>query len=239
MLIPKGALVRPNNPSLGIPLSTVWRVSATTGGLKLCPYNAEAREVPHLVAGLLFKPEDFNRQTLNAAGEWVDELPLPDEALTERMPSSSLSIKGLPTTLFANSDAVTAAKIAAEVAAEQVSLASAHCARLLKDARKLEAERRQALRKAQAAKAKADKEAAAKAKVGEAKRQLAARLHADRCLGEATLELIAEVARQNNGGEERRASTSIATHCDQLQPLARSYGYRIVKPSMVALVIKI
>ena len=110
---------------------------------------------------------------------------------------------------------------------------------LLQNARDLESARRKALREAKAAKAKADKEAAARAKVEEARKALSARLHADRCLGEATLELIAEVSRLHNGGPEAAAHASIANHADQLQPLARSYGYRIVKPSMVALVVKL
>ena len=92
---------------------------------------------------------------------------------------------------------------------------------------------------AKVAKAKADKEAAAKAKAEEAKRQLSARLHADRCLGEATLALIGEVARLNNGCAEQVAPASIAAHVDQLQPLAKSYGYRIAKPSMLAQVVKL
>lgn len=92
---------------------------------------------------------------------------------------------------------------------------------------------------AQAAKAKADKEAAARAKVEEARKALAAKLYADRCLAEAGLELIAEVSRLNNGGSEQVADASIAQHIDQLQPLAKSYGYRIVKPSMLAQVVKL
>ena len=100
-------------------------------------------------------------------------------------------------------------------------------------------ERKAELQAAERAKAKADKEAAAKAKAEEAKRQLAARLHADRCLGEATLELIAEVSRLNNGGSEHVAHSSIADHVDQLQALAKSYGYRIAKPSMLAQVVKL
>lgn len=87
--------------------------------------------------------------------------------------------------------------------------------------------------------AKADKEAAAKAKVEEAKRQLSARLDADCCLGEATLALIAEVSRLHNGGPEHVAHSSIANHVDQLQPLAKSYGYRIAKPSLLVQVVKI
>ena len=72
----------------------------------------------------------------------------------------------------------------------------------------------------------------------EAKRQLAARLHADRCLGEAELALIAEVSRLNNGGAEQIAAASIAAHVDQLQALAKSYGYRIAKPGVLAIVVK-
>ena len=237
MLISKGDLVRPNNLSLGLPLLSVWRVTGTIGGLKLYPYNTRARDVQNRVAGLRYKSEDFIRQTLNPVGEWVDDLPLPadDDVMTECMSSSSPSLPPPPATLFANSDAVATAT----VAAEQASRDSAHCARLLEAARKLEAERRKELRKAQAAKAKADKEAAARAKVEEARKALSARLHADRCLAEATLALVGEVSRLHNGGCERPAESSIAAHCDQLQPLARSYGYRIVKPSMVALVVKL
>ena len=239
MLISKGDLVRPSKINLGLPLFSVWRVTGTVGGLKLYPYNAEAHDVHRLVTGLRYKSSDFIRQTLNATGEWVDELPLPDaddgDVMPERMSSSSPSLPPLPTTLFANSDAVTTATIAAE----QASLASAHCASLLEAARKLEAERRQELREAKAAKAKADKEAAARAKVEEARKALSARLHADRFLALATLTLIGEVAWLNSGGAERPAPEGIANHADQLQPLARSYGYRIVKPSMVALVVKL
>lgn len=201
MLISKGDLVRPNNIDLGLPRFSVWRVIGTAGGLRLHPHNDRALDVSDRVAGLRYKPEDFIRQTLNAVGEWVDELPMP--------------------------------------AAEQASWDSAHLARLLKDARKQEAERRQELRKAQAAKAKADKEAAAAAKVEEARKALSARLHADRSLALATLALIGEVTCLNNGCAERPAPEGIANHADQLQPLARSYGYRIVKPSMVALVVKL
>lgn len=124
-------------------------------------------------------------------------------------------------------------------AAEQAASATAAIGSLLEDARKLEAERQEELRIAKAAKAKADKEAAARAKMEEARKALAAKLHADRCLAEATLELIAEVSRLNNGGSEQVADASIAQHIDQLQPLAKSYGYRIAKPSMLAQVVKL
>ncbi len=236
MLIGKGDLVRPNKIGLGLPLSSVWRVTCTIGGLELVPHNDRARDVQHRVAWLRYKPEDFE------VSERVDECSVPNEVLTERMSSSSTSLPPLPPTLFVNSGAVTTAAdavITASVDAWQASLDSAHCARLLEAARKREAKRQQELREAKAAKAKADKEAAARAKVEEARKALSARLQADRCLALATLALIDEVAWLNSGGAERPAAKGIANHADQLQPLARSYGYRIVKPSMVALVVKL
>lgn len=143
----------------------------------------------------------------------------------------------LPKPVFtkARPDAVATATIAAEQAAN----ATAAIDSLLEAARKLEAERQEELRAAKAAKAKADKEAAARAKAEEARKALSSKLYADRCLAEATLELIAEVARMNNGGPEQLAHHSIAAHAEQLQPLAKSYGYRIAKPSMLAHVIKL
>ena len=141
--------------------------------------------------------------------------------------------------MFGGADAATTAKIAAEAQLAIATNAATSFQGLLQSARKLEAERRQEVRKANAAKAKADKEAAAKAQVVEAKRQLAARLHADRCLADATLELIGEVSRLNSGGPEKEAPPGVAMHAAQLQPLAKSYGYRIVKPSIAAIVVKL
>lgn len=237
MTIKQDDFVRASNAMPGLSKAQVWRVLSTKGGLKLYPHNDKARDAYYCVAGLRFKPDNFTRQTLNAAGEWVDELPVQaaDEVMTERVSSSSPSIKGLPKATFANSAAVTTAT----AAAEQASWASDHCASMLEAARKLVASRQQELREAKAAKAKADKEAAARAKVEEARKALSARLHADHFLALATLALIHEVTWLNNGGKERPASEGIAKHADQLQPLARSYGYRIVKPSKVALVVKL
>lgn len=47
------------------------------------------------------------------------------------------------------------------------------------------------------------------------------------------------IQRGDNGGSEQVADASIAQHIDQLQPLAKSYGYRIAKPSMLAQVVKL
>jgi hypothetical protein len=214
-------------------------VICTAGALKLVAENDEARRYDYKATGRRFHNSNFDKVVL-CRGQWVDAreaacLRAPDsffdaDVVTGRMKGSCASPQTMP-----KPDAVAVAARAAE----QASNAAAEFDRLLEAARKLEAERKAELRAARAAKAKADKEAAARAQVEEARKELAAKLHADRCLGEATLALIAEVSRLNNGGAELTADASIAAHCDQLQPLARSYGYRIAKPSMIALVVKL
>ena len=254
MLISKGDLVRPSKINLGLPLFSVWRVISTVGGLRLYPHNAQAHDAHHLVTGLLYKSSDFKRQTLNAVGEWVDECSVTaaDEVKSEDLSSSSPS----PKITSANSGAVTAANQAndpdeprreakAVAKAREAVKQAADCAARLGDelakARAAESQRKAELRAAQleAQRKEELRRAAAQARADAQRRDLHARLDADHCLALATLELIAEVSRLNNGGYEAHAHASIANHADQLQPLARSYGYRIVKPSMAALVVKL
>lgn len=237
MSIIRGDFVRPNNPGVGLPLGSVWRVVCTAGAIKLEPENSAAHSARHVARGRRYPEHNFDKVVL-CRGQWVDAR---DEVFLRApasfhdvLPDEDSDAQLALMTPF-RADAVTTAT----VAAEQASNAAAAIACQLEAARKLEAERKAELRAAKAAKAQADKEAAARAKVEEARKALSAKLYADRCLGEATLALIAEVSWLNNGGAERPADSSIAAHCDQLQALARSYGYRIVKPSMVALVVKL
>ena len=234
MSIIRGDFVRPNNPGVGLPRGSVWRVICTAGALTLDAENDEARRYRLRGAGRRFHSSDFDK-VIMYRGQWVDAREFYDDEVTGLTEGSCASPQNMPKP----DDMVPKPEAVAARAAEQASRATAEVERLLESARKREAESKAELRAARAAKAKADKEAAARAKVEEARKELAAKLHADRCLGEATLELIAEVSRLNNGGEERTADPSIAAHCDQLQPLARSYGYRIAKPSMIALVVKL
>ena len=248
MTIQRGDYVRPNNPSLGLPKGSVWRVACSAGALKLEPENDIARSVSRVVFGCRFPARDFERVVL-CRGQWeaVNEVDLlrdtadsfwafDDMGVSGRISSYgsrySPNFQNLPKTQ-------TSAVAKAEANLANAADATAALAGLLEANRKLEAVHAFELQAAKAAKTKADKEAAAKAKAEEAKRQLSARLHADRCLGEATLALIAEVSRLNNGGSEEVAHSSIANHVDQLQPLAKSYGYRIAKPSLLAQVVKI
>lgn len=90
--------------------------------------------------------------------------------------------------------------------------------------------------KENARKAREEARAAAKA---EAKREaIASRLHKDRDLAAATSALLAELSRLHNGGAEQDAAAIIAMHAEQLQPLAKSYGYKIAKPGVIAIVVK-
>ena len=243
MPIQRGDYVRPNTTSLGLPKGSVWRVSCSAGlvgTIKLEPENENARCVNRRATdGCRFPPQYFDKVVL-CRGQWLAV----DEAVSLSEPfdpflafamspfERSQNFQNLPKT---QTNAVATAKANLTNAAN----AAAAIEGLLEDARKMEAECEGELQAAKVAKAKADKEAAAKAKAEEAKRQLSARLFADRCLGEATLELIAEVSRLNNGGSEQVAHSSIAAHVDQLQPLAKSYGYRIAKPSLLAQVVKL
>ena len=230
MTIQRGDYVSPNTPSNGLPRASVWRVVCSAGALKLEPENEAAQRVNRRATdGCRFPPHYFDKVVL-CGGQWVavNEVDL----LRDTADSSLAFDMGVPKTQ-------TNAVANAEDDLANAASATAAIEGLLEAARKLEAERKAELQAAKVAKAKADKEAAAKAKAEEGKRQLSARLHADRCLAEATLELIAEVSRLNNGGSEKVADASIAQHIDQLQPLAKSYGYRIVKPSMLAQVVKL
>ena len=234
MLISKGDLVRPNKINLALPLWSLWRVIDTIGGLKLYPYSSDAAAVKHLVAGLRFKPEDFTRQTRNAVGEWVD-------AEREGVPAAAASNVANQADEPDEPSHETKAVAKAREAAEQAAVNADRLGGWLAKARAVENQRKAELRAArlEAQHKKELRKAEAEARAYEKSHALRVRLHADRLLALATLDLIGEVAWLNNGGAERPAPEGIAAHCDQLQPLARSYGYRIVKPSMVALVVKL
>lgn len=240
MPIQRDDFVRPKTSDYrrSLPPGSVWRVVCSAGALKLEPVNDAARCVERSAFdGFRFPAQDFDK-VVQCRGQWVsvrDEESFlgPTWFFGDAVPTAIPAPK--PAQRLTHADDVGRAA----AAAEQAASATAAIGSLLEDARKLEAERQEELRIAKAAKAKADKEAAARAKVEEARKALAAKLYADRCLAEATLELIAEVSRLNNGGSEQVADASIAQHIDQLQPLAKSYGYRIAKPSMLAQVVKL
>jgi hypothetical protein len=108
----------------------------------------------------------------------------------------------------------------------------------------LDAAKRNARKAREEAKARAKADAKRKAAVEAAKKAweehqaIEHRLHKDRGLAVATVALIAELSRLHNGGAEQPAASSIAAHAEQLQPLAKSYGYKIAKPGVIAIVVR-
>ena len=242
MIIKRCDFVRAINPKLGLPPGSVWSVRCAADGLKLNPFNESAKRADPLSwRGVRFSPDNFEKVTKirDVWQAWPVEtnwMAANDEAVRNFLEKSTImqELSDQPI----NRAPVTAVDIANSQLASAANAVKDY-QHLLQNARELESASRQALRLAKAAQAKDDKEAAAKAKVVEAQRQLAARLHDDRCLADATLELIGEVSRLNNGGAEKAAPPGVAMHAAQLQPLAKSYGYRIVKPSLIAIVVKL
>lgn len=249
-----GDYVRPNSPSLGLPRNSIWlvRPSPSFAAIRIEPVAGTSSEAISSAAwrGRNFSESSFDK-VVRVRGSWVDvkdadalmsdPAPFfnPDALLRDILEAP---LRASMTTAVANgagtlscTQAVDPVQAALSIADNAVVSAEQKLADAKEQARK---QRALAVEKARA-KAKSDKEAAVKAEAEEAKRQLAARLHADRCLAEATLALIAEVSRLNNGGSEQIASHSVAVHADQLQALAKSYGYRIAKPSMLAQVVKL
>lgn len=233
MLIAIEGIVRPNNTKVGLPTQSLWRVTGTIGGLQLRPVNAQAQAVKHFVAGVRFFTEDFTRQTLNKVGEWVDE----DSGWRADGDSNVAEQPDEPADPPNEPKAVTKAR---DVLAEATRDAAFRFSELTK-AQSVETQRKIELRAAQlkAQRKEEQRKADAQARADAQRRALQARLHADRCLGEATLELIAAVSGLLNGQPDAPVHSSIAAHVEQLQPLANVYGYRIVKPNTVALLVKL
>ena len=55
MTIQRGDYVRPNNPSLGLPHGSVWRVVCTAGAIKLEPENNAAQNLYAALGGSAVK----------------------------------------------------------------------------------------------------------------------------------------------------------------------------------------
>ena len=98
-------------------------------------------------------------------------------------------------------------------------------------ARRKDAEAREQAEKR--AKEQAEREAEA-----ERKAEVIRRIEADKRLAGATLSLLSEIANLNAGLPDRPADSLVAAHATQLDPLARSYGYKVAKAGSIAVVTK-
>ena len=70
------------------------------------------------------------------------------------------------------------------------------------------------------------------------KAEVIRRIEADKRLAGATLSLLSEIANLNAGLPDRPADSLVAAHATQLDPLARSYGYKVAKAGSIVVVTK-
>lgn len=104
MSIQRGDFVRPNNPGVGLPRGSVWRVVCTAGALKLDAENDEARRDGRKALGHRFHNSDFDKVVL-CRGQWVDVREATclrdpasffDDVMTGRMEGSCASPQAMP-----------------------------------------------------------------------------------------------------------------------------------------------
>lgn len=218
-----GDYVRPINHNPGLPRDSVWVVrryyNEAIGTVELYSIGPAGlgSYPPSYVLGRVFAGSDFEKVDM-VGGLWKTDNPPPAMVAPMELGDEQL---------IAMADPVKSADKLVEQAAATLNAAK-------ENARKTSEEARAAAK----AEAKRKAEAAAAKKAYEERQAISARLHKDRDLAAATVDLIAELSRLHNGGSERDAAASIALHVDQLQPLAKSYGYKIAKPGVIAIVVK-
>lgn len=232
-----GDYVRPMYGCLGLPYGSVWVVRVCgPGKVELGPVDTGPTHHPaSYVLGRTFDDRKFEKVIL-CGGRWQGVAPR-YKTLKHDPGLLTFLAEDDPTTVRVSRSfqSIHKASDGVESADKLVELAAA----ALVDAKQLAREARE---KAKAdAKAEAKRKAAADAsqKALVERQAISARLHKDRELALATVSLIAEIARLHNGGPEQDAAPYIAMHVEQLQPLAKSYGYKIAKPGVIAIVVKL
>lgn len=245
MTIQRGDYVRPSNHNAGLPCGSVWYVVSSAEGLKLEPENVIAHDVPRkVIYGCRFPERDFDK-VVRCRGQWVNAKTVkytpsfdPDFLMRDVLASPLLASM---TTAVANgagtvacTQAINPVQAALSIADNAVVSAEQKLADAKEQARK---QRALAAEKARA-KAKADKEAVQYEVEQEQKAAFRRRLDDDQALACATFGLIYEVRRLLNGGSEQLAHKSVTQHADQLDALAKSYGYKIIRTGAKSVVAK-
>lgn len=229
-----GDYVRPINSEPGLPRGSVW-IIRRVNAISIVELDAPGFG-PGCCSLTYVKGRSFDDRNLEKVilvrGLWQavdtfaksaqDEIFQFGGAVTGRISSSASNLQSIP-----KADPVQAADKLVEQAAATLDAAKENARKVREEARA-------------AAKAEAKRKAAAEAakKTREEREAIASRLHKDRDLAAATSALIAELSRLHNGGAEQDAAAIIAMHVEQLQPLAKSYGYKIAKPGVIAIVVK-
>lgn len=216
--IKAGDIVKPFSPRLGLPIISTWRVEARIGNeCELSPYNDFAKFYNGRVYGRRFSVDYL--ETVGVCRRTVEKLrPISD---FDSIAEEDLRL------CEPNPEQVIDHDMLVAQAAQALDAAKEHARKTREEARA-------------AAKAEAKRKAVrlAAKRACEEHEAVALRLHNDLELAAATSALIAELIRLHNGGAEHTASPAIAMHAEQLQPLAKSYGYNIAKPGVIAIVVK-
>lgn len=219
-----GDYVRPTHPSSGLPRGSVWVVryyNSAIGAVELDIVDTgPCRYPPSYVRDRVFSDRNFEKVIL-CSGQWF-------EVNEHRLLPVRVADDGAPNLQqIPKSITVESTDKLVERAAATLGAAKEFARKTREEAKAL-------------AKAEAKREAvyAAAKKAYEERLAISASLRKDRDRAAATVDLIAELHRLHNGGREQDAAASIAMHVEQLQPLAKSYGYRIAKPGVIAIVVK-
>lgn len=209
--IKTGDIVTPVAAVLGLPRGSTWRVTACIGnGCELAPHNALAVSFRQRACGRRFSVDYL--ETVEKPRPISDFDSIFAEALRHCEPKPEQAID--PDTLVAQ----------AAQALDNAKELQAQARRKAAEARK-QAEKR--------AKEQAEREAGA-----ERKAEVSRRIKADKRLAGATLSLLSEISNLHAGLPDRPADTMVAAHATQLDPLARSYGYKIAKAGSIVVVTK-
>lgn len=248
-----GDYVRPNSPSLGLPRNSIWlvRPSPWSSCMRIEPAAGTSSEAISSAAwrGRNFSESNFDK-VVRVRGSWVDvkdadalmsdPAPFynPDALLRDileaPMRASMITAVANGAGTLSCTQAVDPVQAALSIADNAVVSAEQKLADAKEQARK---QRVLAVEKARA-KAQADKAAAVLAAEREQRQAFGKRLGADAELAAATSSLILEVSRLFNGGSEQLASSDITKHANQLDALAKSYGYKIVRTGAKSVVAK-
>lgn len=249
-----GDYVRPNSPSLGLPRNSIWfvRPSPSFAAIRIEPVAGTSSGAISSAAwrGRNFSESNFDK-VVRVRGSWVDvkdadalmsdPAPFynPDALLRDILESQ---LRASMTTAVANgagtlscTQAVDPVQAALSIADNAVVSAEQKLADAKEQARK---QREVAAQKAKE-QAKAEREAKAKAEVKAKRDALLLRLQADERLADATKALILEVqSLVKYATPERIAPQEVFQHADQLDALAKSYGYKIVRAGSKCIVAK-
>lgn len=216
--IKTGDIVEPTSPRLGLPRGSTWRVTARIGNdCELSPHNDCAAS---------FRQRAYGRRF---SVDYLETVGLFRMVVEKPRPISDFD------SIFAE------ALRPCEPKPKQVidpDMLVAQAAQALDNAKELQAKARRKAAEARKLAEKQAKEAAEREAEARRRVEVALRIDRDKALARATIDLLVEINNLNAGGPDRPANQAIAAHAAQLDPLARSYGYKVAKAGSIFVVTK-